>query len=45
MWQTATVQHSENGVMKFEQWLKVYEEHIPVHIRQMQRNFEAWKNS
>lgn len=44
VWQTATVQHSENGVMTFEQWLKVYEEHIPVHIHQMQRNFEAWKN-
>lgn len=43
-WQTATVQHSENGEMNFEQWLKVYEEHIPVHIRQMQRNLESWKN-
>lgn len=43
-WQTATVNHSENGTMTFEQWLKVYEEHIPVHIRQMQRNLEAWKN-
>lgn len=43
-WQTATIQHSENGEMSFEQWLKVYEEHIPVHIRQMKRNLEAWKN-
>jgi hypothetical protein len=43
-WQTATVHHSENGVMTFEQWLKVYEEHIPVHIGQMKRNLEAWKN-
>ena len=43
-WQTATIQHSENGEMGFEQWLKVYEEHIPVHIRQMKRNLEAWKN-
>ena len=44
-WQTATVQHSENGLVKFEEWLRTYEEHIPVHVRQMQRNFEAWKNS
>ncbi|MCX6197933.1 MAG: DinB family protein [Bacteroidetes bacterium] len=44
-WETATVNHSENGVMNFEQWLKVYEEHVPVHIRQMKRNVEAWKNS
>ena len=43
-WQTATVDHSESGVMSFEQWLKNYEEHIPVHIRQMKRNLEAWKN-
>ncbi len=42
-WQTATVHHSENGLMKFEEWLKTYEEHIPVHIRQMQRNFKAWR--
>lgn len=43
-WETATVNHSENGVMKFEEWLKIYDEHIPVHIRQMKRNFEAWKS-
>ena len=43
-WKNTTVIHSENGVTSFEQWLKTYEEHIPVHIRQMKRNFEAWKN-
>ncbi len=43
-WETATVNHSENGVMSFEQWLKVYEEHVPVHLRQMKRNLEDWKN-
>lgn len=42
-WQNATIIHSENGVMTFEQWLKVYEEHVPVHICQMQRNLQAWK--
>ena len=42
-WQTATVVHSESGIMKFETWLKIYEEHIPVHIRQMHRNLQAWK--
>ena len=44
-WATATVQHSENGEMKFEDWLKIYEEHVPVHIRQMKRNLDAWKLS
>ena len=43
-WETATVEHSENGLTGFEQWLKTYEEHIPVHISQMKRNFEAWKS-
>ena len=42
-WASATVNHSENGIMKFEDWLKIYEEHVPVHIRQMKRNLEAWK--
>lgn len=42
-WQTATINHSENGAMTFESWLKTYEEHVPVHIRQMQRNLHAWR--
>ncbi|HLP20505.1 MAG TPA: DinB family protein [Chitinophagales bacterium] len=42
-WQTATINHSENGVMTFEDWLRTYEEHVPVHIRQMQRNLSAWR--
>jgi hypothetical protein len=43
IWATATISHSENGVMKFEEWLKIYEEHIPVHIMQMRRNLEEWR--
>ena len=44
IWQTATVQHSESGTMTLERWLQIYEEHIPVHIRQMERNYQAWLN-
>ena len=44
-WETATVNHSENGIMTFEQWLKMYEEHIPVHLKQMKRNLADWKNT
>lgn len=40
LWQN-TIEHSENGTMKFWQWLKVYENHT--HVFQMQRVFEAWK--
>jgi hypothetical protein len=43
VWQTATIMHSENGLMTFEDWLRIYEEHVPVHIRQMKRNLEAWR--
>jgi len=43
-WSTATIQHSESGIITFEEWLSTYEEHIPVHIRQMQRNYNAWLN-
>jgi hypothetical protein len=43
IWETATVQHSESGTVTFEQWLKIYEEHIPVHIRQMERTFRLWQ--
>ena len=42
IWQTAIVQHSESGQMTFDKWLEIYEEHIPVHIRQMERNYQAW---
>lgn len=42
-WLTATIQHSENGTMTFDDWLRTYEEHVPVHIRQMQRNLQAWR--
>ena len=43
-WETATINHSENGVMTFEEWLQIYEEHIPVHIKQMRRNLVAWNS-
>ena len=43
IWHTATIEHSDNGTMTFEKWLEVYEEHILVHIRQMDRNLAAWQ--
>lgn len=41
----STVTHSENGVMTMDNWLDTYERHIPDHIRQMEDNFEAWKET
>jgi len=35
--------HPDNGKMTLEDWLKVYADHIPVHINQIKRNFNEWK--
>ncbi len=37
-----TIEHPENGTMTLDDWLQVYERHIPVHIAQMERNLKAW---
>jgi hypothetical protein len=34
--------HPDNGKMTLDDWLTIYEEHIPVHIKQMQKNFNEW---
>jgi DinB superfamily len=45
IWTSATVHHSEAGVITMEQWLETYTEHIPIHIRQMERNLTAYQLS
>jgi uncharacterized damage-inducible protein DinB len=37
-----TVVHSENGVMTMDDWLAVYDRHVPDHIAQMQAVYAAW---
>ena len=37
-----TVYHPENGTMTLDDWLGIYEPHIPDHLAQMQGNYEAW---
>ena len=37
-----TVDHSESGVMTMDDWLDIYERHIPEHIGQMQANYDDW---
>jgi hypothetical protein len=39
-----TVYHPENGTMTLDDWLNVYERHIPEHVEQMQRVYQAWLN-
>ena len=37
-----TIEHSENGIMTLDDWLGVYEEHIPTHIEQMRQVYLDW---
>ena len=40
-----TCHHPENGDMSLDDWLEVYESHIPEHLQFMRENYEAWQNS
>ncbi|MCM2272860.1 MAG: DinB family protein [candidate division Zixibacteria bacterium] len=37
-----TVNHPEHGVMHFDKWLEIYEDHTRKHIGQMRRNYDSW---
>ena len=37
-----TCYHPENGDMTLDDWLAVYEAHIPEHLAYMQENYDAW---
>ncbi len=37
-----TCYHPENGNMTLDDWLAVYEVHIPEHLQSMQENYDAW---
>ena len=41
-WQ-ARLTHPEHNDYSFDRWLDIYERHIPGHVAQMQKNYEAWK--
>jgi hypothetical protein len=40
-----TIEHPENGTMTMDNWLDVYDRHIPEHLAQMQGVFAAWKKN
>src|SRR5512143_188640 len=42
MWSN-TIVHPENGVMTLDDWLDVYDRHVPDHIAQMQEVYAAWQ--
>ena len=37
-----TAFHPENGDMTLDDWLRVYESHVPEHVQSMQENYDAW---
>ncbi len=37
------MEHPENGTMTLDDWLDTYERHVPEHLQQMQRIYEAWR--
>ena len=40
-----TCYHPENGDMTLDDWLLVYEAHIPEHLSFMRENYDAWLQS
>jgi hypothetical protein len=38
-----TLDHPENGLMTMDDWLGIYERHIPEHIAQMQAVYATWQ--
>ena len=40
-----TVQHSDSGTMTMDDWLDMYDRHVPEHVAQMERIYEEWKQT
>ena len=40
-----TMVHSESGMMTLDEWLDIYDRHIPEHIAQMQATYADWLKS
>ena len=35
--------NTENGIVTLNDWLEIYANHIPDHIKQMKRNYASWQ--
>ena len=42
VWSNA-VGHMENESVTLDEWLELYEAHIPEHINQMRKNYDEWR--
>jgi hypothetical protein len=45
VWATHAVNHPEKGSYTLDDWLRTYSNHIPGHVKQIERNIEAWRAS
>lgn len=43
VWATHAVNHPEKGSYTLDDWLKTYAQHVPRHIKQIERNVEGWR--
>lgn len=41
---THTIEHPENGTMTMDDWLDTYTRHVPEHLAQMERVYQAWSS-
>lgn len=37
-----TIHHPERGMMTLDDWLQMYESHVPMHLAQMERTYRVW---
>lgn len=42
VWEKATG-FAEDGTVTLDDWLDIYANHIPTHIKQMEKNYAAWQ--
>ena len=40
-----SIQHPQRGEITLERWLESYDGHLKVHLAQLQRTLDAWRNS
>lgn len=40
-----SIRHPERGEMDLDRWLGIYEGHLKVHLAQIQRTLQAWKDA
>ena len=45
VWATHSVNHPDTGSYTLDDWLRIYSQHVPGHIKQIENNVSAWRES